>query len=155
MAASACWSQTMILGVKMNRSASLPTLTSSYDDFLYASVGEDRNGMLVTVLSVLARQNVDPWEEAADLSRLPGDTAMKRLTSMIAVLPGQSSDLPDPTAVAGRLMALLPRRVDSVSNSECASLAITSVIRSPTVTKFLFVAIYLALIYLCFADSSP
>jgi hypothetical protein len=138
----------------MNRSASLPTLTSSYNDFLYAPVGEDGNGMLVTVLSVLARQNVDPWKEAADLSRLPGDTAMKRLTSMIAVLPGQSST-PDPTAVAGRLMALLPRHVDSVSNSECASLAITSVIRSPTVTKFLFVAIYLALIYLCFAVGSP
>jgi len=60
-------------------SASLSKLPSTYNDFLYAPVGEDTNGALLTVLSVLARQNLDPWDEAADLSRLPPDAAAQRL----------------------------------------------------------------------------
>jgi hypothetical protein len=67
-------------------------LPSAYDDFLYAPVGESTNGALLTVLSVLARQNVDPWEEAADLNRLPRDTAARRLTAMFTASPGQSSN---------------------------------------------------------------
>jgi hypothetical protein len=131
----------------MTRSASLSTLPSTYDDFLYASVGEDQNGMLLTVLSVLARQNVDPWEEAADLSRLPEDTAMRKLTSMITALPGQSSTHADPTAVAGRLMALLPARVSSVGISDNAVLGQPAVNRSPAVARLLFIAIYIGLMF--------
>jgi hypothetical protein len=41
--------------------------------FLYASVGDDNNGMDLTLLSALARQNVDAWQKAAELSLLPGD----------------------------------------------------------------------------------
>jgi hypothetical protein len=37
---------------------------SEYDDFLFASMGEDRNGLPLSVLSALARLDVDPWEEA-------------------------------------------------------------------------------------------
>lgn len=95
---------------KTARSASLSALPSIYDDFLYAPVGESINGALLTVLSVLARQNVDPWEEAADLSRMPHDTATRRLLSMIAASPSQPSDA-DQAAVADRLIGLLPRRI--------------------------------------------
>jgi hypothetical protein len=91
----------------MARPSSLSTLPSAYDDFLYAPVGESTNGALLTVLSVLARQNLDPWKEAADLSRMPQETAARRLISMIAASPGQSSNQ---AAVADRLIALLPRR---------------------------------------------
>jgi hypothetical protein len=90
------------------RASSLSKLPSAYDDFLYAPVGESTNGALLTVLSVLARQNLDPWREAADLSRMPQDTAAQRLISMITVSPGQSSNQ---AAVADRLIALLPRRI--------------------------------------------
>ena len=58
----------------MVRLASPSVLPSTYDNFLYAPVGESAHGALLTVLSVLARQNVDPWEEAAELSRLPPDS---------------------------------------------------------------------------------
>ncbi len=85
------------------------TLPSTYNDFLYAPVGEDKNGALLTVLSMLARNNVDPWQEAADLSRLPRDIAMRKLISMITVSLGQPSTLADQTA-ADRLIALLPSR---------------------------------------------
>jgi hypothetical protein len=98
----------------MVRAASLSTLPSAYDDFLYAPVGESTNGALLTVLSVLARQNLDPWKEAADLSGMPQETAAHRLISMIAASPGQSSSQ---AAVADRLIALLPRRIAAVGGA--------------------------------------
>jgi hypothetical protein len=46
-----------------------------FERFLYASVGEDRNGYVVTVLSALARLGLDPWAETADLVTLGRDAA--------------------------------------------------------------------------------
>lgn len=62
--------------------------------------------MPVSVLSALARLDVDPRQEAANLAQLPPDTAIRRLTSLIAALPGSSSAQADPA----RLIALLPHR---------------------------------------------
>jgi hypothetical protein len=118
-----------------------------YDDFLYAPIGQDRNGMPLTVLSALARQNVDPWEEAAALSRLPGDNAMQQLSSMIAALPAETSAPADPTEVAGRLVALLPHPVAAASGSDHAPRGIPSVISSSTVQKLLFISMYIALLF--------
>ena len=39
----------------MARSASAPSLGPDFDDFLFAPIGEDGNGMLFSVLSALAR----------------------------------------------------------------------------------------------------
>ena len=39
--------------------------TARYNDFLFATVCEEANGMQLSVLSALARLNLDPWEEAA------------------------------------------------------------------------------------------
>ena len=52
----------------------------SFDPFLFAAVGEQRNGTLLSVLSALARLDLDPWFEAASLSRLPATPATERLT---------------------------------------------------------------------------
>jgi hypothetical protein len=38
---------------------------AEFDNFLYASIGADRNGMPLSVLSALARLDLDPWEEAS------------------------------------------------------------------------------------------
>jgi len=97
----------------MTGSASVPLLGSEFEDFLFAPIGEDRNGMLLSVLSALARLNVDPWQEAAKLAQLPGETATKRLASLIAVLPGGPSAHLDPETIAARLVVLLPRRASS------------------------------------------
>lgn len=83
---------------------------SAYDDFLFAPIGDDRkDGVMLSVLSALARQGVDPWQEAARLAVLPGKTATQRLASMIAELPETSSADLDPGMIAARLIALLPR----------------------------------------------
>jgi hypothetical protein len=95
---------------QMPHSASA-SLGSEFDDFLFASIGEDRNGMLLSVLSALARLDVDPWHEAAQLARLPGEIAAHRLAALIARLPDGALMRPDPGTIAARLIALLPRPV--------------------------------------------
>jgi len=39
-----------------------------FDEFLCAPIGADRNGTGLSVLSALARLNVDPWQEATSLA---------------------------------------------------------------------------------------
>jgi len=98
----------------MINSASLPKLGSEFDAFLFAPVGDDKNGMLLSVLSALARLDVDPWQEAANLARSPGNIAIERLTSLIAALPGRPTSPPEPETIAARLIALLPSRAGSI-----------------------------------------
>ena len=61
----------------MTAAASVSFFRREFDDFLYAAIGADRNEMPLTVLSALSRLDVDPWEEAAELSELPQDTAAR------------------------------------------------------------------------------
>jgi hypothetical protein len=98
-----------ILVAAMMRAAPACGLRPEFDTFLFASIGEDGNGMQLSVLSGLARSNLDPWQEAAKLAELPGKTAVERLTSLIETLPGKAWARPDARAVATRLIALLPR----------------------------------------------
>jgi hypothetical protein len=77
-------------------------------EFLFAPIGEDRDGMLVSVLSGLARSDVDPWQEAARLAELPEETATQRLASLIGALPDRVASYPESRTIAARLVALLP-----------------------------------------------
>ena len=79
-----------------------------FELFLYAHVGEDRNGHAVTVLSTLARLGLDPWKEAAELTALGRDAAHSRL----GLLLSRFRDVPalgqDHETVARELARLLP-----------------------------------------------
>ncbi len=66
--------------------------------------------MPLTVLSTLARSDLDPWQEAARLTEATGQIATERLAALIASLPGRPSTLLDSGTIAARLVALLPRR---------------------------------------------
>jgi hypothetical protein len=124
----------------------LSRLGSEFDDFLFAPIGEDRNGMLLSVLSALARLDVDPWQEAAKLALLPRETATERLASLIAALPdGQSAHL-DPGTVAARLMALLPSRAHSNIASRATFLGVGAAINSQAVIQVIFYAILMAFV---------
>jgi hypothetical protein len=81
---------------------------SSFDPFLFAAVGEERNGMLLSVLSALARLDLDPWFEAASLSRLPAAAATERLTSLLSSLPSSQLKASAPATIM-RLVELLPQ----------------------------------------------
>jgi len=85
------------------------TPASEFDDFLYAPIVEGGNGMVLSVLSALARVNVDPWDEAARLARLPCEAATRTLMQLITALPNGLSEGLDAGAVARELVALLPR----------------------------------------------
>jgi hypothetical protein len=65
--------------------------------------------MLVSVLSGLARSDVNPWQEAAKLAQLPEETATKELAALIGALPDKAASYPDRRTIAARLLALLPR----------------------------------------------
>ena len=101
------------LVVGMSRSVCASLLGPEFDGFLYAPLGEERNGMRLSVLSALARLEIDPWQEAAKLAGLPGATATERLASLIALLPNEPLMHRDPETIAARLVALLPRRASS------------------------------------------
>ena len=73
--------------IEMPNIHSLFLFEHEFDDFLCASIGEEENGMALSVMSAFARRNVDPWEEAARLSRLPRDVATRELCAIIAELP--------------------------------------------------------------------
>jgi hypothetical protein len=86
-----------------------PLIGAEVDKFLGAPIGEGRNGTPLSVLSALARLDVDPWQEAASLAGMPAAAAATRLTTLIAALPdAPTKDVPAMTIAAG-LVALLPK----------------------------------------------
>ena len=83
---------------------------SDYDAFLFAELGEDRNGAAVTVLSALARIDLEPWNEARELSNLAREDAQVRLTTHFEAI----TDIPALALAsegrAAKLVSLLPKR---------------------------------------------
>ena len=82
-----------------------------FDRFLHAVIETERNGMDLSVLSLLARVGQDPWAEAARLAELPRAAAVDSLAATIAGLPGESQTRSHARAVALYLLPLLPSKV--------------------------------------------
>ena len=83
-------------------------LHSDLNDFLFASIGEEQNGVTLSVVSALTRLGIDPWEEASRLTPLPKARAAETLAKLIARLPiGRTGPLDD-LAISRRLVELLP-----------------------------------------------
>jgi len=93
---------------EMNCSIAATNLGSEFDGFPFAPICEDRNTMLLTVLSALARANVDPWEEAARSARMAKEAAAKSLALLIAGLPDRVAAHRDSRTTAAHLIELLP-----------------------------------------------
>lgn len=92
----------------MTPTQSSPRLDGAFDAFLFAAVGEDLRGMPLSVLSALSRLDIDPWDDADRLSRLSTAAAIDALGQSIARLPPGAWLVSDATAIATRLVALLP-----------------------------------------------
>jgi hypothetical protein len=99
-----------------------------FDRFLYASVGEDRNGNVVTVLSTLARLGVDPWDEAADLSDLARADARNRLGALLSRFNDVPALVREHGSMTARLLELLPKNSgrESVQGAVMSAPAIAS-----------------------------
>lgn len=88
---------------------SIQTAKPEFEPFLFAPIGEEPNGMTVSVLSGLSRLDLDPWEEAARLSQLSKERAIAALSLCIGRLPLGTWQLSDTTSIASHLVELLPR----------------------------------------------
>jgi len=133
----------------MNDAGSVLVHRPELDEFLQASIGEDGKGMSLTVLSALARQGLDPWQEADRLAQLPRDAAAQKLASLISGLPQASETYLDPEAIAARLIELLPGRSISKSNSVKMPFSFSSMTRPPAV--FIFIVLIAIMLFAEFA----
>jgi hypothetical protein len=84
-------------------------VSGAFNNFLYSPVGDEADHMPVSVLSALARRDIDPWDEAAQLARMPKSVAIARLTSMISTPGLDLSAQSRAELVATRLIELLPK----------------------------------------------
>jgi len=81
---------------------------SDLNPFLFAEVGTEANGSVLTMLSVLARLGQDPWAEAARWTNLPKAAATECLVRCIGAMPLGPRTQADASATAARLLLLLP-----------------------------------------------
>jgi hypothetical protein len=81
---------------------------SDLNDFLFAVIGQEASGLELSVMSALAREGLDPWQEGMRLARLPLPSAIDELARMIAAMPASLWPQPVATEVATRLVRLLP-----------------------------------------------
>jgi len=114
-------------------------VTSRYEGFLLASICEEPGGMRLSVLSALARMNVDPWEEAARLAALTTADAQKTLVSTLNLFPGKRQRSAETELLAARLVALLPKGGENTAAKE------------PTITEGRTRRYGYWLMWLCFA----
>jgi hypothetical protein len=93
-----------------------PPLGSEFDAFLFAPLGEERNGLPLRVISLLARMNLDPWQEAGDLASLPAEAAATRLAVSLDTLTDPNLLGANSRSMVLSLLALLPHRPPGASH---------------------------------------
>ena len=81
---------------------------SDLQNFLFAPVWDEKNGTTLSILSALARLDMDPWREAARLADMPRSVAATTLASILAKLPGDNLKLSDSATLSQRLVEFLP-----------------------------------------------
>lgn len=90
----------------------LSRTNSQFDRFLFAPLHENGDTPL-SVLSALARQDVDAWQEAARLAQLPKDHAVNSLASTIWKSDSERWSPSEASLVATRLIELLSSHSES------------------------------------------
>ena len=83
-------------------------LRPDLDNFLFAAVGEERNGIPLSMISALTRLDLDPWDEASQLSSMAKREAVERLTGLILRLPGMHWPSSEAQQIAAGLIDTLP-----------------------------------------------
>ena len=94
----------------------LSRTNSQFDRFLFAPLHENGETPL-SVLSALARQDVDAWQEAARLAQLPKDDAVNSLASTIWKSNTERWSASEASIIAARLIELLPSKNGSYNSS--------------------------------------
>jgi len=125
----------------MTRPSPFTLPRSEFNEFLFALIGTEGNGMPLSVVSALARLEMDPWQEAARLSTLPRELAAAALDRLIGRLPPGSWSQTDTPTIAARLVELLPYRTAAALREPAPGLRRKAV---PTALLWLLVAMLAA-----------
>jgi hypothetical protein len=96
-------------------------LLPEMDSFLFACVGDEVDGIRLSVLSALARLGLDPRDEAARLACLTSEAAADQLARMIARLPNLPWTSTEIRKIASMLIELLPVVTKGGENDQVAS----------------------------------
>jgi hypothetical protein len=139
----------------MTHAALAPLIGPEFDRFLCASIGEGRNGTMLSVLSALARLDVDPWQEAANLAQMPRETATVRLAALIAALPEAPTTNIPAKAIAADLIALLPKTAVFTVRPPDGALAVAGPRRTQIRLALGALAIAIAIVLALSANPSP
>ena len=94
---------------------------SAFNPFLFAEVGIEANGQSLSVVSLLARNGRDPWDEAASLAAMPAPRAIEALARIITATQSALWPLPAATEIARRLIAFLPTRAEQSPQDRLAT----------------------------------
>jgi hypothetical protein len=132
----------------VTRTALFSDLAPDFDAFLFAPIREDKSGVPLSVVSALARLDVDPWEEAAKLAAMPGEAATQRLSALIASLPAEPATDPERRTTAARLVALLPQRLVPGSSRAKSAPRTEAPRKSPAVAYAIYYVIFMLFILL-------
>lgn len=108
---------------------------SGLQAFLYADIGAELNGSALTILSMIARLDRDPWAEAARWATLPRAGAIESIAQSIAQMPLVPSALAETRATAARLVQLLPARASGAGQGGAAKA------QAPAVAEWLSITI--------------
>jgi hypothetical protein len=131
--------------LQQNARAATTRLGTEFDAFLFAPVGEDLTGMPISVVTMLARLGIDPWQEAARLAALAPVAAAQGVASMLRAVPDPSLKRDDVLTLAYRLVAKLPR--PTVADTAATAPLQTSFAGGTGASRYranmLFLAIYL------------
>jgi hypothetical protein len=88
-------------------------LRPDLDKFLFAEVGDEIDGIPLSMTSALTRLGLDPWQEAGRLSSLSRREAVEQLARLIAEIPGIFRPIGEAREIADGLVGLLPKHDDS------------------------------------------
>jgi hypothetical protein len=123
------------------------SLGSEFDHFLFAPLGEDHNGLPVSVVSLFARMDLDPWQEAGNLAALSSDAAARRLSASLDTLTDPTLRPANPQGRVLRLLALLPSHVGTTVQTPVATAGAVATGDSATrIRTILFIACAILLV---------
>jgi hypothetical protein len=100
----------------MGKNPAVSDLPEEYDKFLFASIGEQKNGAPLSIVTALARLELDPWDEAARLAKMPTASATAALALIIAKVSDFAAVAEIPK-LSAQLVELLPKRNMEISNA--------------------------------------
>ncbi|HVJ54939.1 MAG TPA: hypothetical protein VM689_20940 [Aliidongia sp.] len=93
----------------MARNPAVSDLPDEYDKFLFANIGEQKNGAPLSIVTAFARLELDPWDEAARLAKMPAASAAAALGLIITNMSDFAGAAEIPK-LSAQLIELLPKR---------------------------------------------